>query len=852
MRPLLFLLFVFTIHFSAGQSLLEEKISVSFKNFTVEKCLRMIEEASTAEFSYNSKQIAGLETRINADFDAAEISTVLDRVFKGTSFSYKEIGKQITLFEVKSAEGSVVISGYIRERFSKEEIIGARVYFPAHGVACITNTYGYYAIEIPKGASTLFVASVGMMKIREDIQADEDMVIHFDLEEDTVFLSTVQVFADSIRQPKIVSNLPYLDKTDITNQALSRIPPVNGEIDVMKYLQQLPGVTASTEGGATFQVRGSGSGSNLILLDEIPIYHPTHLLGLYSIINPDALKSATLYKDFIPVSFGSRNASVLQIHTKEGNLNRHELSGSLGFVSTRLNWQGPIVKNRASFYLSGRRSAFPAIAGQFLQNQQLSLPRFFDVNGKVNIHLNSNNRLYFTAYMGEDNLSDSISTYNWGNTAGAIRWNHIFNSKTFSNTSVTHSEFDYGYILSTGYALDNFRQRVVTDKASFDVTNYFRGNLKFTYGLSVTWLRTRFGNGSIQSSTLFLQRNAFENALYFSAEKKLSRKLKIEAGVRLPFSFHIGSQDTTDFLQPDLSTINVIFEKNKFYDPQFFVDPRALLTFALGEKNQLQAATGIVSQNTHIINYVHYFLPVELWTTSNKYLKPERNFQTSFGWVHSGNRFHISLTGFNKFVWNVPDYAVPVFTPSSEIESNLLTGIISATGLECMVNFIVGSKYSVSGSYTFTNSVQRVRGINSDKVYPTTNSRPHNIAISQFINLSRKWTLSTNFTWHTGKAVTLPNGQFVIGGTAFPVYDNTRNAERLPFFSRWDLSVVRKFGWKKKREMLNLLMSITNVTGRFNPALVYIKTATYDPSLLQTVARDYTPFMIYLSLNFKL
>ena len=848
MRQLLSLLFILSLNISGAQTLLEEKLSIDFKNCSVEKCLRILEENTGTPFSYNSKQIGSLNNKVTEKFDEVELSVILDKIFLGTSFRFKEIGKQVTIFEVKSDAGTIVISGFIRDKASREEIIGARVYFPNHGVGCIANSYGYYAIEIPKGETPLYVVSVGMLRIQDNIDADEDMVLNFDMYEDTVVLSTVEVLADSLKTGKIENDLPYLDKTVITKQALSKIPAVNGETDVVKFLMQFPGVTPSTEGGANYQVRGSGTGNNLILLDEIPIYHPTHLLGLYSIINSDALKSATLYKDHIPLQFGSRNSSVLQVHTKEGNLTRHELSGSLGFISTRLNWEGPIVKNKASFYISGRRSAFPAIAGQFLRDQELSLPRFFDINAKVNIHLNSNNRIYFTGYTGLDKLSDSVSTYDWGNTAAAFRWNHIFNGKTFANISIIHSEFEYGYVVNTGFELDNFRQKVVTDKVGIDVTNFFSSSLKFTYGFSATWLRTRYGAGSAQQGTLFLQRNAFENAAYISVEKKFSNKLKLEGGIRVPFSFHIGTQDTTSYLKSDFMTIPVIYDQGKFYDPLFYVDPRALLTYRLSEKSQIQFSAGIVSQHTHIINYVNYFLPVEIWTTSNKYLKPERNFQTSFGWVRTGKKFNISLTAFTKYVRNVLDYASPIFISSADIESNLLSGFMLAAGAETMFNFHFGEKYSITASYTYTASNQRIVGINNDKAYPTMNFRPHYMAISQYLNLSKKWQLSSNFTWHSGKAVTLPNGQFVIDGTAFPIYDNTRNSERLPFFSRWDISVLRKFGWKKKRERLNLTMSITNITGRFNPAVVYIQPYTYEPSQLNMIGEGlYTLYDLFFT-----
>ena len=817
MRQLFIALLTCWVHVLYGQMSLEQRVSVQFRDYSVEKCLRIIEKKTGHSFSYNSKQLHSIDKKVSGDFSNTELSVILDHIFKETSFKFKEIGNQVTIYELKASEGNVVISGYVRDRESSEELVGARIYFPAYQVGCLANSYGYYSVEIPKGNTDFIVSSVGMLKIRDSLYADDNIVMNFELEEDTVLLSTIEVHADSLRgNDKYEPDLPYLDRTVVTKQAMSRVPAVNGEMDIIKYLQQFPGVAPSTAGGASFQVRGSGTGNNLILLDEIPIYHPTHLLGLYSIVNADALKSATLYKDFVPLRFGTRNSSVLQIQTKEGNLNKHHLSGSLGFVSGRLNWEGPIVKNKASFYLSVRRSTFPAIAGQFLTDQKLTLPSFIDINGKVNVHLNSNNRIYLTSYAGKDALSDSLSKYDWGNRALAFRWNHVFNGKTFSNLSLTHSEFEYGYFHNSDLFFDNFRQRVVTDKLNYDVTNYFSSTLKFNYGLSIGWLRTRNGDSSDPNSTLFLQRNALVNGVYFSAEKKFGQHFKVEAGVRVPVSFHIGTQDTTAYLNEDLSLTQVIYDKGKVYDPLFFVDPRLLVSSRLNDKNLLQFSAGIVSQNTHIVNYVNYFLPVEIWTTSNARLKPEHNFQTSAAWVHNEKSFQTSATIYYKHVLNVLDYASPVFTSSADIESNLLPGILNVAGAEFMINFHVTTRYSMSVAYTFMKTSQLVKGINKNNPYPAANDRPHYLSVSQYFNFSKKWKLSANFTVQSGKAVTLPNGQFVIDGTAFPVYDDNRNAERLPFFSRWDVTLVRKFGVYKRRdrfEHYELLRTIQSVRG---------------------------------------
>lgn len=853
MRAVLLTIFFAGITTLFAQNLLDKKISISFKNQSVMKCLRTIEKKTDQSFSFNSRQIQQLDKKVTANFQNTPVSAILDQLFSGTSMTYKEIGYQVTIYEMVASESTAILSGYIRDDESGEELVGAKIFFPEHSIGVISNSYGYYSIELPKGATSFFVSSIGMLKVRDQLQLENDMVMNFSLREDTVLLRAVEVHADSISDTQLLeSDMQYLEKISLSRAELVKVPAANGEIDMFKYLQQFPGVQPTSGGSARYQVRGSGVGSNLILLDEIPIYHPTHLLGLYSIVNVDALRSATLYKDHIPVQFGSRNSSILQIHTKEGNLNRHHLSGSLGFISARLNWEGPLVKKKASFYISARRSIFPGIAGRFILEKQFTLPTFFDINAKVNWKINSNNRIYYTTYFGRDELQDTTSGFSWGNIAGALKWNHIFNNKTFSNLSITHSEFNYGYTLIQSVNYEAFGQAVVSDKIVYDVTNFHSSTLKFNFGLSLGSLRTRKGRIATESSELFLERNAFENAAYFSFDKRINEKVSLEAGVRVPFVFHIGTQDTATFLNNDLTTNTVIYDKGKFYDPLVFVDPRLLLSYQASSRDLFQFSAGITSQHTHIIDYVNYFLPIQLWTTSNQYLKPERNFQVSAGWTRKQGPVNTSVTLFNRHVRNILDYASPNFTNSVDIESNLLSGFQNTVGAEFMANYQLSTRYRISISYTLTYSRQKIKGVNKDNFYPTTNSTPHYIAVNQFLNLSKKWKLSANFIFNTGRAVTLPNGQFTIDGTAFPLYSENRNAERLPAFSRWDVALTRKFGVHRRKDRFSMTLNVTNLYARFNPSVVFIETDAVNPEELNLESVDYTPFMIYLNLNFKL
>jgi len=850
MPQFLVALLLFLSPFVYGQSLLDKKITVKFSNYPIEKCLNHIQKNSGITFSYNSKQIGNSKKKIKKSFENEPLRIILDYVLFDTKLHYKEIGSQITIYELNSSAETFVISGYVQDKNSGENLVGARVYFPDYSIGCIANSYGYYALEIPKGLAKMRVNSLGMLTLRQEIFMEQDLVFNIEMDLDTIVLGVVEIRTDSVKKDKPVADLPRLDQTLITQTAISKVPAAGGESDLLRHLQQLPGVQPANDGGANFQVRGSGTGGNLILIDEIPIYHPTHLLGIYSIINTDALKSATLYKDYIPLQYGTRSSSVLRIYTKEGNLNKPHISGGLSGFMARIAVEGPIVKKKASFYFSARRSTFPGELIYILNKKKLGDPTFYDLNGKLNFKLNSNNRIYFTGYFGRDELRDTVSEYKWGNLAGSFRWNHIVNTKTFSNLIIVHSEFSYGFKRFSASNALSFGQRVITDKINYDFTNFLNGTTKINYGISSAFLRTSKDAFKEKDANLFLKRQSFENGVYASVEKRFSRKFHIKGGIRIPISFHLGTGDTTSYLNSNFSQTQVIYKKNKFYDPIFFADPRLVGTYRISEKDEFQFAAMITSQNTHIVTYINYFLPIEIWAPSTSYLKPERNFQMSVGWVHNWKNLHTSAIVYNKFVRNVLDYASPVFTSSVDIESNLLAGKLHVYGAELMANYKFTTWYSASVSYAYTKTQQKIKGINNDLPYLAPSDRPHYFSFSQYFYLSKKWKITTNYIMHTGTAINLPNGQFTVGGTAFPLYSSIRNNERFPIYKRLDLSFKRQLGYKKNKTNWDLAFTITNFFNRNNPSVAFVEHEPNAPNKLIIQTINYAPLMISINLNF--
>jgi len=824
-----------------AQNLTETTVDLDFKNQTILQCLKAIEKTTGFTFSYNLTIIRQEDKRVNQNFNQKKVGQVLDVILANTTLTYREIANQITIYSDQKKLNTVSLSGYIIDKNSHEKIIGAQLYFPSIQTGCVTNAYGFYHINITKGTFEIIISSIGMKKKVETISIDNDIMLNFELEEDILLLNTIEVNANKKDTSQSTDNsTSALEKVEIEPLVLVQTPSSNGLPDVTKYIQNIAGVQPLYDGSSSYTVRNLPNGNNLILLDEIPIYHPNHLLGLYSIVNSNAVKSASLYKDHIPAKFGVRNSSILQIYTKEGNLNKFQASGGLGANVPHLSLEGPIIKNKASFYLSGRRSFNALNAINFWSPTDLPNPDFFDLTLKANYKLDYQNRIYLTSYIGNDRINDTTGVYNWGNKAFSFRWNRVISDKTFTNLTLINSIFNYN--VNKSRASSVFGQKVFSSQVKYDVSYFVSNQDKINYGVSI--LNTRTQSDETENGTIFLSRNNFETAFYASLNRLVNPKLKFEAGLRLPFNFHLGTQDTSLFLQPNQSFQQVIYSLNKAYDFKFSLDPRFLLTYQLDAKNTLEFSQNIATQFIHIINYNTEILPVQIWTTPSKYLKPERNYQTTIALTHRKN--YLTLTGalYYRFVNHVIDFAPAIYSEISEFESNLLSGHLHATGLEFMARYQKTKQYSAFVSYDLTYAKQKVNGINNDLYYTATNNRPHYFTFNQYFIRSNKWEFGSNIVVHSKTAITLPTGKFEINGIEYPLYDGTKNTSRLPIHHRLDLSAKRTLGIKKQKNRGYLMMTFTNIYGRGNVSNVYLTNT--DENKLNFVSQNYIPQTVYL------
>lgn len=848
MRQALFV-FSFFLSFSlSAQNLLDKTISVSFSNNTILQCIKKIESKNKISFSYNTNWLKAETKKVSKTFTEQKLSNVLNDIFNQTKLQYKQIGNQITIFKSQNNQQLVKLSGYIINKQSKEKLIGAKLYFKEIGQGCISNAYGYFQINLPKGQYHYQAISLGMMTKNDSIIIDSDMLVNIELAEKKIVLKTVEVLSkNNDTLTTVVNDINSLDKTDINLTQINQLPTSTALPDVTRNIQQLPGVQPSFDGTSSYKVRGLQSGNNLILLDEIPIYHPNHLLGVYSIINSNAIKSATFYKDYIPAQFGTRNSSVLNVYTKEGNLTTHHLSLGLGANVPVVNMEGPLIINKSSFFVSARKSFSPLSEFRLPSATNLPLPDFYDITFKVNYQVNQQNRLFFTTYLGNDKIVDADYQFKWGNKATSFRWNRVINDKAFTNLTVVLNEFNYKTL--TGLKSDSIQQKVRTDLIKYRVTDYVSNNKQINYGVS--FLRTKTNN-SIQKG-LFLNRKAIEIAFFSTLKNTINKKWRYEFGLRIPFNFQIGTNDSAYYLTPDLTYHPVYYKKKNGYNFKFSIDPRLLINYQINTKNKLQFSSNITTQFTHILKYNSSVFPVEIWTTSNQYLKPERNFQTSVGLVHTEKYFKTSASLFARHVTNVIDYVNTNFSNNNYgFESNLLSGKINVIGIELMTQFKKGEKYNGSVSYTYNYAWQQTKGINNNQFYVPQYFRPHFVSFNQYYILSKKWEFGSNFIFHSPTTINLPTGKVTVNNIEYPLYGNTKNTSYLPVYHRLDVTIKRTLGIKKQKNRGLLLFTFVNIYNRQNVSNAFVGVDSSNPNKIEIKQQSYAPGSFYITYKLNL
>ncbi|RZJ35503.1 MAG: TonB-dependent receptor [Flavobacterium sp.] len=776
----------------------------------------------------------------------------------------------LILAQFAGAQQRFTISGTITDQKSNEILIGVNIRAENAGSGTVTNEYGFYSLTLPAGKYTLLITSIGYSGITADIDLVSDVKRNFALSADGELLEEVTVTEkqrSNIRRAEMSTN-------KLTVESIKKMPVVLGEVDVLKSILLLPGVTNAGEGASGFNVRGGAADQNLILLDEATIFNSSHVFGFFSVFNPDAIKDLKLYKGGIPARFGGRVSSVLDIYQKDGNSNDFEMSGGIGLITSRLLAEGPIVKGKGSFLAGGRASyGHLLLKGSKIKNSAY----FYDLNTKLNYKLNASNSLFLSGYFGRDVFDLSGSFKNtYGNATLNLRWNHLFTDKLFSNLSLIYSDYYYGLDLDfVGFRYDS---GIKNYNLRYDFRNYISEKLGLQFGVNAIYYE--FNPGTIyplgaDSGFNFAQldrKYAFEPSAYAEAEYKVTEKMSVRYGLRCSAFYRLGPstvniyEDTPVRFDDQMQVYQKAepigtdyYNSNEVLKSYGNIEPRVAISYSLSNDRSIKISYNRMAQYLQLVSNTSSPTPLDVWTPSDRYIRPQLLDQYAIGYFANfkDDLYSFEAETFYKNVHNRIDYIDGAdLIANDALEQVVLNGKMRAYGLELMFRKNTGR---LNGwlSYTLSRSEQKTPGrnisepgINNGNWYRSAYDKTHNLAVTASFQYSKKWAFGSNFTLQTGQPATFPTGQYQYQDFTVPSY-GPRNHNNLPAYHHLDLSATytpkpdKKKGWRSE-----WVFSLYNVYNRHNAASI---SFTQNQ---ETAANEAIRFSIFgivpgVSYNFK-
>ncbi|MEQ9216453.1 MAG: TonB-dependent receptor [Cyclobacteriaceae bacterium] len=745
----------------------------------------------------------------------------------------------VALLSYAQAQEKFTLSGYVRDASNGETLIGANVVVEELSGGNITNVYGYYSLTLNPGSYTIKYRFVGYETITKKIDLTENLRIDIDLPTEDKELEAVVISADA--EDRNVTDVE-MSTAELDIKTIQKIPAFLGEVDVVKSLQLLPGVSTVGEGASGFNVRGGGVGQNLVLLDESPVYNSSHLLGFFSVFNPDAVKDVKLYKGGIPPRYGGRISSILDVRMKEGNNKEYDFTGGIGTIFSRFAVEGPIVKEKASFIVAGRRSYADVLARPFTdvfdEGAQLY---FYDLTIKTNYNISKKDRLFLSGYLGRDVFKfDARQGFSWGNNTATLRWNHLFSEKIFSNFTLFFSDYDYELAFGENDR-DKFEwtSRIQTYDFKPEFTYFINPRNELTFGGEAVLYRfkpadaTGVSNGESTDISL-AEKKAFETSLYIGNEQKLTDKLSTMYGLRYSHFDYLGKgtaytfndtipgQRRTAISSKEYGSLESIAAYNNF-------EPRISMKYQLGPTNSIKASYNRTVQYIHLISNTVASNPLDVWTPSTNNLKPQIGDQWALGYFQNfkDNDYESSVEIYYRETQNQLDYIDGAELFINELlEGDVLPGIGRAYGAEF---YLKRNKGKLNGwiSYTLARTELKIDGVNNNEWYPTRFDQAHNLKVAAFYDINKRMSISGNFTYLTGTPTNFPDQRYEIQGYTIPLNSSdSRNAVRIPDYHRLDFSFTllgKEFNKKGKKRKFedSYVFTVYNVYGRRNPFSIY-------------------------------
>lgn len=751
---------------------------------------------------------------------------------------------------------SFTVSGTVKDASTGETLIGASVQLTSgKTISTLSNSYGFFSLTALEGSYTMNISTGGFDLNTATIQIRKDTMLTILMNPKKSQLAEVVV--TGTKKTSIPKSIMGVERINMAQ--INKLPVLFGERDIMKSIQLMPGFKSAGEGNAGFNVRGGNADQNLVLLDEAPVYNASHLLGFFSTFNSDAIKDVSVYKGGMPAQYGGRLSSVVDIKMKDGNAKKLDVGGGIGLISSRLNLSGPIVKDKGSFIISGRRTyadAFLALQKDTGQGKRTLY--FYDVNLKANYKISKKDRVFLSGYFGRDVLGfgDAFGA-DWGNKTATLRWNHIFGNKLFSNTSLIYSDYNYNLRIKAGTEKFKGFSNIVDYNFKEDLDWSISNKSKIKFGGnfikhnvlpgSVTAEKTTTGIKPVQEKLFY------ESAVYASHEWKATDKLEIIYGIRASNIAIKGPGNFFEYNSKGEITKTTKYIKGQTVKTYFNVEPRLSLSYKLTDVASIKASYNRNVQNLHLITNTTSANPTDVWLPSSNNIKPEIADQVALGFYKNSKNGMYEFTSevYYKDLQNQIDYRnAAQILANDNVESELLYGKGRAYGIEMMMRKNTGRLTGWIG-YTLSKVEKQIDGINNNQYFNARQDRTHDISVVAMYDLTKKWNISGTWVYNTGSAVTFPSGKYNAAGQTVFLYTE-RNGYRMPAYHRLDFSVNYEPSINKTRKYKSSWsFGLYNAYARENAFSINFRENKDDRTKTEAVQTSLFKIIPSVTWNFK-
>ncbi len=868
-------------------------ISGNYHELTIAEFTRDIERQTDYYFYYNIAEFDSLRITLSADRET--LPSVLERAFLKTDFNFsigpgnevfltRSVAIQMSLdFSIKdtlkksrpavysgaentrgqlhdiqnaalenklyrigadaagNGQPNAMISGYIRDSKSGEPIAGASVYMDKPRIGVSSDQYGYYTISLPKGRKILNIQSIGMKDTRRQILLTGDGKMNIDLQGQVLMLKNVIVSAEKMSNIRSVQM--GVQKLDI--KTLRQVPVVFGETDVMRVLLTLPGVKSVGEASTGLNVRGGAADQNLVLFNEATIFNPSHFFGFFSAFNPDVVKSVELYKSGIPSRYGGRLSSVIDITAREGNKKEFTGSAGIGLITSRLEIEGPLVKDKTSFIFGARTTYADWLIHLLPQQYKNSQASFYDLNFGVSHQVNKNNNIYFTAYASRDHFNlNSDTTYGYGNLNFSLKWKHVFNDKLYGVFVTGYDRYDYD-ISSQAIPQSAYKLAFDVNQSSVKaIFNYFlNAKHSLEFGFSSLYYKLHPGTYSAQGKSSLvvadtvLAEQALESAAFISDKYSITQNLVLEAGLRFSMYNQLGQATVRGYTPGVPKTADNSISETGYSSGQVvqtYSGPEYRLSarYSFTDNFSVKASYNTERQYIHVLSNTAAIAPTDIWKLSDPNIRPQQGTQYSIGFYKNlkNNTIETSVELYYKNIKDYLDYkSGAVLVLNHHIETDLINTKGKAYGIELMIKKTTG-KFNGWISYTYSRTFLKQDDpdagelINRGDYYPANYDQPNSATVVLNYRVNHRFSISLNSTYSTGRPITLPISIFYYYG-AFRTEYSDRNAYRIPDYYRTDFSLNIDGNHRVHQKFHNSwTLGVYNLFGTKNPYSVYYVT----------------------------